>query len=204
MTRLSGITLRNPEVTPAQRQRALSQLGQLLARLHQLPMEPFLTSGLVPQDGGPHELRAKLTRLFQQVVTAHASLPPEAQLPLSVERIARQALEALPFSLQRVPLHSNPAGEHVFFDPTTDELVGLIDWGDAYLGHPAFDLRPYRASEDRQSLLAGYAEVTPIDEVFLQTWRVGLILGELTTLLRQLEPPAHTEARLRPILEELT
>jgi hygromycin-B 7''-O-kinase len=203
MSRLSGITLRHPGVTPAQRHAVLSQLGRLLARIHRLAPEPFVSCGLFPHDGGPEELRAKLAKLFRQVVEAHRSLPHEAQLPGSVEAIAARALEALPSTARRVPLHSNPAGEHVFFDPQTTELVGLIDYGDAYIGHPAFDLRPYRDAEDREALLAGYAEVCPVDEDFRQTWRVGLVLGELANVLRQREPPDRSEARLRPILEEL-
>src|SRR3954453_5779527 len=57
MSRLVGITLRHSSVASAQHHAVLRQLGQLLARIHQLPVAPFVASGLFPHDGGPAELR---------------------------------------------------------------------------------------------------------------------------------------------------
>ena len=64
--------------------------------------------------------------------------------------------------------------------------------------------RRYRRDPaDRVSLLAGYTDAGPVDDAFLQCWRVGLILGELAGLLRQREPPDRAEANLRGLLAEL-
>jgi hypothetical protein len=44
-------------------------------------------------------------------------------------------------SVDLVALHSNPGPVHTFVQPDTLAFVGLIDFGDAYIGHPALDWR---------------------------------------------------------------
>jgi hypothetical protein len=70
-----------------------------------------------------------------------------------------------------VPLHSNPGPEHVFVDPDTLHLNGVIDFGDAYLSHPALDLRRWAQPADRAALVDGYAAATPISTTFADNWR---------------------------------
>jgi phosphotransferase family enzyme len=70
--------------------------------------------------------------------------PPD-RWPLQVppDRVAERALAALPTGLDHppVPLHSDPGGPtHVFTDEAGG-FTGLIDVGDAYVAHPALDLR---------------------------------------------------------------
>ena len=85
------------------------------------------------------------------MVEAIAELPAERQPELPAEQVADKALAALPRTAERVALHSNPAAEHVFVDPQTGAFAGLIDFGDAYISHPAFDLRPWRNPLDRSA-----------------------------------------------------
>jgi hygromycin-B 7''-O-kinase len=71
-----------------------------------------------------------------------------------------------------VPLHSNPGPEHVFVDPVTLRLTGVIDFGDAYLSHPALDLRRWWQPADREAIFAGYSAAgTPLSRSFLTTWQ---------------------------------
>src|SRR5438105_1817104 len=100
----------------------------------------------------------------------------DAVLPhLSVPRV----LGTVHDSAERVALHSNPYHEHTFVDPDTGAYVGLIDFGDAYISHPTFDLRRWRTRPEREALMAGYTADEPVDDQFLRTWRVAQVLGDL-------------------------
>ena len=204
MTRVLGVTLRRTGFSPLQRERALRELGVTLRRIHGLPQAPLANSSLFPQVGSGPAMRVHLEGLFARIVEAMSELPQEWQMRLPADQVAATALAALPDTTERVALHSNPAGEHVFADPQTGALTGLIDFGDAYIGHPAFDLRPWRELGDRNAVLSGYVQETgPVDGSFLATWRVALILGELAAVLRMREPPARAEERLRLLLRDI-
>lgn len=62
----------------------------------------------------------------------------------------------LPENDERVALHSNPYLEHTFADPQTHTYLGTIDFGDAYLSHPAFDMRRWNLPAEREALLRKY------------------------------------------------
>lgn len=204
MTRVPGVSLRRNGIDTAIRRTALRNLGRVLRRIHSLPQAPMVESGLFPNDGGADQLRAKLEALFAQMVPAIEALPEDWRPRVSVRDAADRALTALPEAPERAALHSNPAGEHVYVDPETGALQGLIDFGDAYIGHPAFDLRPWREPDDRSALIAGYAKPSAPDPSFLAMWRIGLILGELAGVLRRRESPAGADERLTLLLEELS
>jgi hygromycin-B 7''-O-kinase len=71
-----------------------------------------------------------------------------------------------------VPLHSNPGPEHVFVDPVTLRQTGVIDFADAYLSHPALDLRRWGQPADREAVIAGYSAAgMPLSESFHANWR---------------------------------
>jgi len=54
-------------------------------------------------------------------------------------------------------------GDDTFVQPDTLECVGLIDFGDTYIGHPALDWR-WPTHEDHVTLLQGYGNETPATE----------------------------------------
>src|SRR5438067_742025 len=83
---------------------------------------------------------------------ALASAGVARELPVAPAEVARRALAALPPSDVRVALHSNPAPEHTFVDPASGAYTGTIDFGDAYISHPALDLRRWRDPADREAL----------------------------------------------------
>ena len=66
-----------------------------------------------------------------------------------------------PASIDLVALHSNPGPVHTFVQPETRAFVGLIDFGDAYISHPALDWR-WPTHADRVALLHGYCDDTPV------------------------------------------
>jgi len=203
MTRMPGVSLRRANLTDLQREGVLGELGALLRRIHDLPQSPFAESNLFPRDGPAAELKARLATLFGHLVEAIHALPEEWQLRSPAEQVAEAALAALPNTTERVALHSNPAGEHVFVDPDTLAFSGLIDFGDAYISHPALDFRPWRDDPDRLAILAGYNEAGVVSASFLITMRVGQILRELSTAVQRRQSPQRSDENIERLLGEL-
>jgi len=115
-------------------------------------------------------------------------------------------LRAVPRTDQRVALHSNPYREHVFVYPDDGHFAGLIDFGDAYVSHPAFDLRRWQRSAERAALMDGYTAAGPLADGFLAAWRAVLILNAATLLVvygPETERTAGVAADLTQLLGEL-
>jgi hygromycin-B 7''-O-kinase len=114
-----------------------------------------------------------------------AARPDAHPWPLAIplETLGRQVLRALPRTDARAALHSNPYREHVFGQPATGVFTGVIDFGDAYVSHPAFDLRRWHRPAERAALLAGYTAAGPVSAAFLAVHRAVLILYQATLLV---------------------
>ena len=97
----------------------------------------------------------------------------------------------------RVALHSNPGPSHTFVDPATGAYMGLIDFGDAYLSHPALDLWRWPDPTDRRAVFEGYTAEQPVDADLLQTWRVVQILADIVAVAAApaLAPAAQADLR---------
>jgi hygromycin-B 7''-O-kinase len=175
----------------------------MLRHIHSMPLDSFVRSGLFPNQGSSRQLRTSIHDLLGRFAKEIALLPHEYDINPPIQVIVDKVLAALPNDGRRSVLHANPFEEAVFVDPRTESFVGLIDFGDAYIGHPAFDLRPWPKREDRFAILGGYASEGPIDDSFMTTWRIGLVLGILASLVRQLEPLENLEHTLCEILGEL-
>ncbi len=195
MTRLPGVALRNASVVGAARLDVMRELGSTLRRIHQLPQAPLVASGLFPGDASAAHTRARFAELLDDsAARIHQEKRPWS-LPLSPEQVVRRALVLLPDSEQRVALHSNPWHEHTFVDPASGKFSGVIDFGDAYISHPAFDLRRWRTREERVALLEGYTQDLAVSDAFIQTWRVAQVAGDLAAIAQQpaLGPAAHAD-----------
>ncbi len=203
MTRVPGVALRHANLDGAARLDVMRELGSTLRRIHQLPQAPFVASGLFPGDASAAHARARFTELFDDGAARIRQEKRPWSLPLSPEQVGWRALAILPECEQRVALHSNPWHEHTFVDPASGKFTGLIDFGDAYISHPAFDLRRWRTREERAALLEGYTQDQPVGDEFMQTWLVAQVAGDLTAIAQQptLGPEAHADlARLLPEL----
>ena len=203
MTRVPGVALRHAHLDGAARLDVMRELGSTLRRIHQLPQAPLVASGLFPGDASAAHTRARFTELFDDsVARIHQEKRPWS-LPLSPEQVGRRALVILPNSEQRVALHSNPWHEHTFVDPASGKFTGLIDFGDAYISHPTFDLRRWRTREERAALLEGYTQDQPVNDEFMHTWLVAQVACDLAVIAQQpaLGPAAHADlARILPEL----
>jgi aminoglycoside phosphotransferase (APT) family kinase protein len=80
-----------------------------------------------------------------------------------------------------VPVHSNPGPEHTFVTPD-GSFSGLIDFGDAYVGHPINDLRRWGLRQ-RKVLFAAYSrEMGPSDGIRL-AWEAAYQVDAILDIL---------------------
>jgi aminoglycoside phosphotransferase (APT) family kinase protein len=203
MTRMRGVALRQAELSGPARLAVMKELGRTLRRVHRMPQAPFIESGLFPGDRSAADVRQRFAEWFEELRARIVDEQRPWSLPLTPAQVAERALAALPDSAVRVALHSNPYHEHTFVDPATGVYIGLIDFGDAYISHPTFDLRRWRTRPEREALLAGYTADEPVDEAFPRTWLVAQVLGDLGAIASN---PAAAEAAsedLRRLVGEL-
>jgi hygromycin-B 7''-O-kinase len=185
MTRIDGVAVVNTTLAGEARKAALRQLGTTLRRIHQVDQAPFRKSNLFIGDRSFAGVRARFEDLFATVTERIRTEAIPWSLPVSPEEVASRALVALPETDERVALHSNPGPTHTFVQAQTGAFSGLIDFGDAYISHPAFDLRQWRLPQDRAELLAGYTVERPVSADFMTTWNVVMVLAELIAIAYQ-------------------
>jgi hygromycin-B 7''-O-kinase len=203
MTRMPGIAMRRTEMDATARQGILRNVGVVLRRIHSLPVAPFVASGLFHGDQSFVDTQMRLGNYFNDLADAieQEHLPwPLALTPLEV---GAKAVASVPRSADRVPLHSNPYLEHVFVYPESSTYAGLIDFGDAYISHPAFDMRRWHRPADREALLDGYTSEQPVSEAFVATWRAVMMLGDAITIANYPERGAEAEQDLLALLGEV-
>lgn len=178
MSRMPGRALRHVSMNPDERGDLLRELGAMLRVIHSLDVQLFRASGLFPGDEDASDVRARLEADLSRAERSAAQLRNEWTLDVTPEDAAEHIRSDLRVSeTQIVPLHSNPGPEHVFLDPETMRITGLIDFGDAYLSHPALDLRRWAQPADRAALLQGYAGEQPLPESFAHVWRAISIIA---------------------------
>jgi aminoglycoside phosphotransferase len=198
MTRMPGVAALTVELTGVQRRDVLHQLGRILRRLHALPQASFSGSALVPgprtREAFVEQARANLAQAVQVI----ADTPDLWQLDVAPADLASRVLAALPVAVDLVALHSNPGLVHTFVHPDTRAFIGLIDFGDAYIGHPGLDWR-WPTHADRVDLLHGYDDETPVSDEFLIAWRATLVLSDMSMLATRPQTRPQTLERLRDL-----
>jgi aminoglycoside phosphotransferase (APT) family kinase protein len=203
MTRMPGVPAFTVELTGVQRMAVLHQLGRTLRRLHSLPQAPFYSSALFPGNRTREEFVARTRATLAHAVQVIGATPGIWQLGVSPADLASRVLAALPASVDLVGLHSNPGPVHTFVQPDTLDLVGLIDFGDAYISHPALDWR-WPTHADRVVLLHGYCDETPVTDEFIAAWRAALVLSDMSALATRPETRPQALERLRDLLMTFT
>ena len=180
----------------------LRDLGRLLRRLHSLPSAPLRESGLYPGDRDSGDTRRRVESLLAGALAAIRAEPGSWELEVSPETIAARVRECLAGEVQApMPLHSNPGPEHVLIDPDSLRLCGLIDFGDAYFSHPAFDARRWVLPEDQTAILQGYAEAgSPLSAAFYHCWHAVVMANLLYDVALRPRRRAHSLVGLRSTL----
>jgi hygromycin-B 7''-O-kinase len=182
LSRMPGRAMRHlPLAEPARRQ-VLIELGKTLRRIHDLPQESFRASGLFPCDGSWDVVRARFGVHFAAATRRIEEQARPWSLTETPDEVAATALATLRPAEERVALHSNPGPEHTFVLPVTGVFAGLIDFGDAYISHPVFDLRRRAGPQERAAIFLGYTSARPVSAPFLAAWRVMQVLADLTDI----------------------
>lgn len=181
MTRMSGVPARSVDLPNHKRAELLRRLGRTLRRIHSIPQDPFYSSPLFPGMRSRDAFVERMKVGFAEAVQALHANPALWPLNVTPADLAAGALSTIPQRIDLVALHSNPGPEHVFVDPDTFEFTGLIDFGDAYIGHPAIDCR-WPRHEDRLALLHAYCEDKPDAAEFIAPWRSVRLLYEMSAL----------------------
>ncbi len=182
MTRMEGVAIRHADLRREDRRQALFDLGRMLRRIHGLPQQAFIDSRLLPGDHSPVDVRWRFGNLFDEVIELIRERGQAWRFPIDPLTVSRRAMQFLPDVDTWVALHSNPGPEHVFVNPDTRRLSGIIDFGDAYFSHPANDLRRWRSPDDREAVFAGYTADAPVNENFIRTWKVAQALTDMLAL----------------------
>jgi aminoglycoside 2''-phosphotransferase len=112
------------------RARALDELAALLDAIHRFPVERAQAAGVSFEllKGGYHGAQESLA----------SELDPAERPAIASQRRAFEDVQPRPF--EPVLLHADIKPAHLMHDPSTGALTGLLDWGDASLGHGDFDL----------------------------------------------------------------
>jgi hygromycin-B 7''-O-kinase len=171
-TRIPGVAAANAAFSPEARRHVIFEVGRLLRQIHAVPQAPFQASAHFPTDLTAAEFKGRIAQYFEVIARQLAKSGHEWPANVPFETVMDRTLAALPESAVFVALHSNPGPSHTFVDPATGRFTGLIDFGDAYISHPALDLWRWRWPEERAAALAGYTADAPVSADFLQTWHV--------------------------------
>lgn len=140
-TRMPGIAARRADLDGSSKRAMLGDLGRLLRRIHAVEQAPFFASELMPGDREHAGFVERFRAGFEQAVAGIGRDGSPWSLSPTPEAVAAAALDTLPADVPLRALHSNPGSPHAFVDPAISVLTGLIDFGDAFITYPAFDLR---------------------------------------------------------------
>lgn len=203
LSRTQGNAVIRQSIDGPARAGVLHALGQALHEIHAAPQAPLVESGLFPIDRTADDLRARLAEAFDEVLALLQRAGAVWPLDRTPQAVAENALAALPATTAFVALHSNPGPEHTFADPATHTYTGTIDFGDAYVSHPALDLRRWKDPADRDTLLTGYLAVGPVDATFMAVWRVTQIWADMAAIANAPEYRDAAHVHLRRLLDDI-
>jgi hygromycin-B 7''-O-kinase len=79
----------------------------------------------------------------------------------------------------------------------------LIDFGDAYISHPALDLWRWRLPDDRVAVFEGYTAEEQVSDAFLATWQVVGILADMAVIASEPERADEAAGDLKRLLAVL-
>ena len=203
MTRMPGVAMRHVTLSEEERAAVLEYLGRTLRRIHALPQTPFSESALFPGDRSFAAVQDRFRDYFVELAERFQTKGLPWRLSVALPKIGERVLASLPANEERVALHSNPYAEHTFVDPETRRFVGLIDFGDAYLSHPAFDVRRWNRPAEREALLRGYTAEAPVSDAFMATWKATMILADVLVMSNYPDRAAQAADDLELLLATL-
>ncbi|MHB1505687.1 MAG: phosphotransferase family protein, partial [Sulfobacillus sp.] len=178
----------------------LHDLGRVVRRVHAIQQAPLKASGLFPEEFTPDDLRASIDEDITDLAARMASQQLVWPLAMPAADLAKELTSLVPERTLAIALHTNPGPTHTFVDAPTGRFRGLIDFGDAYIGHPAFDLWQWGDPADRQAVLVGYQAAGPLDEGFWPLWDVVQVISDLVAIVRDRPYQARCAAHLAELV----
>src|SRR5215475_3210938 len=181
MTRMRGVAARHITVETDARNAVLREVGAVLRTLHAVPVNAMR----VPTDADATALRRRLENGFGDIADTAASHETRSTLlPLPLDEAIKRALAGVPDSLTQQPvvLHSNPSPTHVFVEQANGRFTGVIDFGDSYASHPAFDLHRWPDPADRVVLRDAYLDGAAASAEFHRMWTIAMIYTDLALI----------------------
>lgn len=184
MTRMPGDAAVRTPIAPSVRVNTLHTLGRTIRRIHEVPQDPLFESGLFPEEYTIPDLRVSVAEDLADYADYMEQREVGWPFPFDLATLTAQALEHLPEKPIGIALHTNPGPTHTFVDPVQGCFTGLIDFGDAYIGHPAYDLGRWPDPVDREAVLQGYLDAGDPGADFWAFWDVATIMADLLTIVR--------------------
>lgn len=179
MTKMEGVPVEHTKLSKKEKNDLLFVLGTELRKIHDMDIRPFLDSRLFPHDD-IKDITERLQRRYQYAIQKKEGLSQEK---ISIELIAlNNDLQKIHNADAYVVLHANPYIPHVFVNEKTHKYTGIIDFGDAYIGHPILDMW-YWNVKSRKMLLTGYVSKKPVSDSFNKIFDiVNIISGRIEEL----------------------
>jgi aminoglycoside 2''-phosphotransferase len=135
--KIPGTPLAAKDVKSSAAKQLAQQLGTFLSELHSFPVSQ--TKRLRVPHSTPSQWRQEYKSLFARVQSKIFPLlwPPE--LPKVTTFWDTFLNNSEHFSFVPRLIHRDLGSPHILWDPTRQEITGIIDWGDASVGDPAVD-----------------------------------------------------------------
>jgi aminoglycoside 2''-phosphotransferase len=180
--KLEGIALEDVSITPEQLAALAPALTAFLNELHSFPVERAVQAGV--WETTPEQWRERYQERYTDLQSRVFPLL-DKDLCAKSEQLWEDFLhnETI-FAFQPVLIHCDLACEHIFCDPVSGVLTGVIDWGDAAIGDPAMDfvgLHNGRGREFTEHVLARYKGT--VDTAFWKRMDFYLCYGPFSELL---------------------
>ena len=174
MTKIPGIKVENTKLSGTEKNILLHVIGKELRKIHSMDQSVFRNSGLFPCDDPP-DLKERIRRRYLAAMKKNGDIN-QAETDSAMAFIEKE-LERIQDTDVFVALHVNPYICHILVDEKTHQYSGLIDYGDAYIGHPVFDMWYWRA-ESRRKLLRGYTSEKPVSPAFQRIFDTLNVISE--------------------------
>jgi hypothetical protein len=214
----SGSTLRDLGDDILDRESSLlPALGRVLALAHQTQSSG---AGLIDVSAPrvparPIGLHDRWPEFIELNLTDHLATCARADLiDASAEKTILGRFEAMRPEIAGRPtrlLHGDPGNHNVFVDPATASITALVDWEDALVGDPLYDVAmwaTFHPARRYRSFLAGYLQSSAFERSFFSLYFLRIAIAKTVHRLRfgiQDRPdrtPAHR--RIQWGLGELT
>ncbi len=204
--KIDGVELRGDDLTMIEIEPIAHQLAEFLSRLHAFPVERAVQLGLPAVSAA--DWRRQYEGLYRRVSERIFQLLEEPVRTQNAALWEGFLSNDDYFTFRPALIHRDLSSDHILYDAARGVIVGIIDWGDASIGDPAFDfvgllgdygpafaeatLAHYEGEHDTTfwQRMRFYAAIAPVHEVLF-----GLKHGDETHIRRGLAMIKHTLVR---------